>query len=240
MSLLGDIGATVDADVTSPIDSSNVITQEQESSPNWWLDDERPGDGERPGWLPEKFKSAADLSKAYGELEQKFSKMPDEYDLKKADWIDPDYEPLQEFADFARKNRVPNEVMDKMFETVGKYLNEFKVDYSEEKSRLGDNAQERLELVNNWAKANLSEDSYYALTSNLRTADTIIALEELRAKMLGNNTMIPPGNESHVETATVSDIEHEMQENLQKYQTDPRYRAEITRKFEQALAKEQR
>ena len=33
---------------------------------------------ERPDWLPEKFKSAEDLAKAYGDLEKQFSSRPKE------------------------------------------------------------------------------------------------------------------------------------------------------------------
>lgn len=240
MSLMDGIGESVSADAIEATQSNDADPIVEQSTPGWWLDEGRPGDGERPEWLHEKFKTVADMSKAYHEMEKQFSKMPDEYDLNKASWIDPEYEPFKEFTDLARKNRVPNEVMDKMLESVGKYLNEFSVDYNEEKSRLGENAQERLERVNNWAKSNLSEESYYALTNNLRTADTIIALEELRSKMIGDNTLIPGNTSTTTETASVSDIEQEMQENLQKYQKDARYRAEITRKFEMALARENR
>lgn len=238
---MSDVMGSMDADDAT--ETTNVVHSDSDvpvehREPTWWIADGKPGDGDRPDWLPEKFKSVEDLSKSYHELEKQFTKMPEDYDLTKAKWIDPDYEPFKEFTDLARKNRVPNEVMDKMLDSVGKYLDEFSINYEEEKSLLGDNAKERLALINNWAKSNLSEDSYFALTSNLKTADSIKALEELRAKMLGNNTMIPGNNDPVTETASVEDIEQEMADNLDKYQKDARYRKEITQKIERALSKQ--
>lgn len=234
------VGETVKADDVEQSQSQHP----HEEAPSWWIGEGLPGAGDRPDWLPEKFKSLQDLSKSYNEVEkrlhQELHKAPEKYDFTKADWVDPEYEPFSELADFAKKNHVSQDVMDKMLDTVGKYLNEFTSDMEEERSQLGPDARERLEVLNNWAKSNLSEESYFALTSNMRTASAVKAIEELRNKMLGNNTLIPTGNENTVDGGlTVSDIEQEMVDNLDKYQKDAKYRAEIKRKIETALQREQ-
>jgi len=123
--------------------------------------------------------------------------------------------------------------MDKMLSTVGKYLDEFGVDYEAEKASLGEKADERLDILNNWAKSNLSESSFHALTSNLRTADAVLALEELRSKMLGQNTMIPGNEQAQGDGVhSLDDLQAELTQNIQKYKSDPRYRREITEKIE--------
>lgn len=199
-----------------------------EVSPSWYIDEGRPGVGDRPEWLGEKFKSAADLAKSYTELEKKFGTPPENYDFSKSKFIDPDYVPFQEFLQLARDKRVPQDVIDKMLTSFDKYMDEFSIDYTEEAKKLGDNAKERLSTLDNWAKANLSLESYEALTTNLKNAEGIKALEELRGKVMSSNTMIPNGNDSAVNsTQTLDDIRSELSRNLEKYKTDVVYRNDI-------------
>lgn len=202
---------------------------------NWWIDENMPGSGDRPTWLNEKFKSVADLAQSYSELEKRVGTAPDDYDMSKSKYIDSEYAPFQELKELAKSKRVPAEVMDKMLESVDKYLDEFSIDYKEEFKKLGDNAKERLETLDNWAKANLSPESFEALTSNMKSADTIKALEEIRNKMMSNGVVVPSGNESSANTTyTVADLQEEMTANIDKYKTDPKYRAEMARKIELA------
>lgn len=204
------------------------------SEPAWWLDDNTPGIGDRPEWLPSQFKKASDVAKSYQELQKRFGEAPSEYSWEAGKgWVEPDYEPFQELAQFAKSKRVPQDVMDKMLSTVGKYLDEFGIDYEAEKQALGEKADERLDILNNWARSNLSEQSFQALTTNLRTADAVLALEELRSKMLGQNTMIPGNEQAQGDGVhSLDDLQAELTQNIQKYKTDPRYRREITEKIE--------
>ena len=205
-------------------------SQSASNEPAWWLDENTPGAGNRPDWLPNQFKRTSDLAKSYQELQKKLGEAPKEYNFDAGKgWIEPDYEPFQEMANFAKSKRVPQEVMDSMLSAVGKYLDEYKIDYDAERENLGENASERLDVLNNWARSNLSESSYFALTSNLRTADAVMALEELRSKMLDGNIMIPGNTQSTEEAAfSMEDIQAELANNLDKYKSDPKYRREIT------------
>lgn len=235
MGLLGQQEQTENQeDMNSQEGSSDTgINDSQENSssnePKWWLDEGLPGQGDRPSWLPEKYKSAKALADAYKSLEQKLGQAPDQYDWEAGkDWLDPDYEPFQEMADVARSHHVPQAVMDKMLSAVDKYLKEFQPDYTEERQKLGENAEQRLVNLENWIKANFSESSYKALTDNLKTAESIIALEELRDKMINNNTTIPNGNETNDATReSIEDIENDIANNLEQYKTDSNYRKQI-------------
>ena len=221
--------------VTPPVEPVLPPITPPSTDPKWWVDEGMPGQGDRPGWLPDKFKTVADLGKSYKELESKVGTAPEDYDLSKATWLDPDYTPFQEMKDLAKSKRVPAEVMDKMLDSVGKYLNEFTPDYEAEAAKLGDNAKERLTVLNNWAKSNLSQDSFEALTGNLKTADSIKALEEIRTKMMEGTTVVPNGNTPpDVAPTSVAEIQAEMQANLEKYKTDPIYRKTILAKIESA------
>lgn len=213
--------------------NSNNTSGNDSNTPKWWVDEKTPGTGDRPEWLPEKFKSVSELGKNYQELEKRLGYVPDKYDFSKSQYLDPDYEPFHELQEFAKSKRVPAEVMDKMIESVDKYMSEFSIDPNEEVQKLGENGKERLKILNNWAKANLSNDSYSALTSHLRTAEGVKALEELRNKMMTNTQNIPSGNDdSGKGQPTLAELQEELNNNLQKYKTDPKYRKDITSRLE--------
>lgn len=235
MSLL-DEGTTTPPDST-PEDSGATTTDA--GTPGWYWDENTPGQGERPQFLPEKYKSVADVAKAYKELESRLGTAPKEYDFSKGQsWMEPDYEPFHEMAEFARSKHVPQDVMDKMLESVGLYLDEFRTDMNEEKAKLGDNATQRLQTLNNWAKSNLSEKSFAALTAGMRTADQIEALEEIRNKMLSNSTMVPGGNASVTGGGpTIEEYRSELNANYAKFKTDPAYRKEMERKLESIVGR---
>lgn len=215
-----------------------TIENDNADSPTWFIDEGLPGIGARPSWLPDKFKSVADLAKSNAELERRLGTAPDKYDLTKSKFLDPDYVPFQDLQNFAKEKRVSQEVMDKFIESVDKYVDEFRTDYSAELNALGENAKDRVELVDNWAKANLSKESYEALSSSINSAGSIIALEELRGKFMSNNPQIPNHNGSIAAPVSLDDLKTELSTNLQKYKTDETYRKDIQKRLEIASKNE--
>lgn len=230
----------LDDNTTTPPDTTTTNSAEAQSEgPSWFWDENTPGSGERPSYLPDKYKSVSDVAKAYKELESRLGHAPKEYDFSKGEaWIESEYEPFKEMAEFAKSKHVPQEVMDKFLDSVGLYLDEFRTDINEEKTKLGDNASERLQILNNWAKSNLSEKSFNALTTGMRTAEQIEALEEIRNKMLNNSTMVP-GNNTGVASGgmTLEEYRSELNSNYAKYKTDPAYRKEMERKLESIVGR---
>ncbi len=237
MSLLDEASSatpdTITTDTTAATQSSGA------EAPSWYWDENTPGTGDRPSFLPEKYKTVADVAKAQRELESRLGTAPSEYDFTQgASWIEPDYEPFIEMAEFAKSKHVPQEVMDKFLGTVGTYLNEFKSDINEEKAKLGENATERLQVLNNWAKSNLSEKSFQSLSAGMRTADAIEALEEIRNKMLSSNTIIPNGNAAVTQAGmTLEEYRSELNTNFSKYKNDPYYRKDMERKLESIMGR---
>jgi len=213
-------------------EQTNNTTEEQQ--PSWFIDEGLPGAGERPSWLPDKYKTVAAMAKHTSELEKRLGTVPDNYDFSKAKFLDPDYEPFQDLQTFAKEKRVPQEVMDKFIESVDKYVDEFRTDYNEEIKALGDNGKERIELLDNWAKANLSKDAYEALAGSINSAASIKALEELRGKFMSNTPQVPGNNGAVSSSASLEDIKMELSNNLQKYKTDEGYRKDIQKRLEVA------
>ena len=221
--------------MTSSIDP-NLTPADAPGEPSWWIADGVPGNGARPEWMPEKFKSVSDIAKSYSELEKRVGSAPKEYDTSKGEsWLDPDYAPFQDMLDLAKSKHVPQEVLDRMFDSVGKYLNEFARDDNAERAKLGDKAEERLNVLDNWVKSNFTPETYAALVNSMSTADAVIAIEEVRSKMIANATSIPNSNhESTGSMPSLQDIQSEMNKNLEKYKTDPTYRREMQAKMELA------
>jgi len=225
----------MEGEVTGEVSDESTEPQETRE-PTWWWDKSTPGTGDRPDWLPEKYKSAEDTAKAFKELEKRLGSAPEKYDFSKGKgWIDEEYEPFQKMAEFAKSNHVPQVVLDNMLESVGTYLDEFNTDYDAEKKSLGENAETRLTTVDNWAKANFTEDTYDSLIANLRTAGDVKAIEEMRSKMIEGATTIPTGNEVSEARMTVKEIQSEMKENYARYKSDESYRAEIKNKIAKAI-----
>lgn len=208
------------------------MTLENNEQPKWFIDEGMPGSGDRPAWLPEKFKSVADMARSNAELEKRLGTVPDEYDFTKSRFLDPDYVPFQELKSAAKEKRVPQEFIDKMIESVDKYVDEFRTDSAEELKKLGENARERVITLDNWAKANLSRDAYEGLTVSLNNAESIKALEELRGKMMSSTPQVP-NNQGNVEGGqSLDDVKMELQTNLHKYKTDEKYRKDISKRLE--------
>lgn len=202
-------------------------------TPGWWWDAQTPGTGQRPDFLNEKYKTVADQAKAQRDLEKRYGATPDKYDFTKGNsWIEEDYEPFQAMAEVAKQHHVPQEVMDSFLETVGSYLNEFQTDLSEEKAKLGEKAGERIQVLNNWAKSNLSEKSFQVLSGNMRTAEAIEALEELRSKMVSSSSMIPNDNSAvSANGQSLEEYRSELNSNYSKYKSDPAYRKQMEQKL---------
>jgi hypothetical protein len=134
--------------------------------------------GDRPAWLPEKFKSPEDLAKSYGELESWRGKKEEEltasllkdrpeaadkYELPKFENSNVDHEALAAhplvgwWRDQAYKRGLSNE---------------------EEVKKLGENATARLERVNAWVGATFTDPEEYSAIQQIgATAAGIKALE---------------------------------------------------------------
>jgi hypothetical protein len=215
----------------------NTTEDNTTSEPEWYWDENTPGEGERPDFLPDKFKSVADAAKSYSELEKKLGSVPSDYDLSEADWIDQDSEKISGLKEIAKKHHMSQQAFKDMLDGVNSYLSDFDVDIEKEKAKLGDNIEERLGKLDNWAKSNLSEKAYNAIADSLDTADKIQALEEIREKMIGDTTNIPTGNESTSET--MEDLQNELALNMAKYKTDSKYRRDIENRMEKVLSKKE-
>ena len=209
----------------------------------WKIMEGLPGNGDKPDWLLAKYPTMADQAKAYVELEKKFGSRevaPEQYDFgKHKETLDISNSHLQEFVAFAKQNNLPQSIVGTVFDKFGDYVESHKPDLNKEIEKLGPDANTKIENVRRWAENNLSQDACESITKLAKSnpAGVVNLLDEMRQYQYHHSTQIP-GGESQSQPfvkLTRKDIEDEMVANYDKIQKDAHYRAEITRKFEQAL-----
>ncbi len=159
---------------------------------------------ERPEWLPEKYSSGEDLAKAYKELESKlgnkeedirnklleeiqteaFGDRPDSAgDYQLPDIVDDDLavdnELLQWWSEHSFENGYGQEEFQKGIEMYAQAVNGGQPDLEAEASKLGDNANDRIQAASMFANKFFPEQSLPAIERMCESHEGILALEAI-------------------------------------------------------------
>ena len=218
------------------MDENTDTTDVTEVAPSWMLDESTAGAGERPAWMPDKFKTMSDMAKSYQSLEDKLGSAPDKYNFESSnEWLDSESLQAKNINDIARENHISQDALGKIMGEASSYLKSHQIDADAEFKSLGADAGDRLETLGNWMKSNFSEDTAKEMSDSLNTAASFRAMEEIKNKMLNNMNTIPNGNHTeNMSVETVEEVQNEMANNFDKYKEDPKYRAEIQAKLGRA------
>lgn len=171
---------------------------------------------DRPEWLPEKFKTPEDLVSSYSHLETKLGKSSDELratikeELHQEQWQDrpatvgdyqiPDTideeaavgdELLNWWAQFAFDNGFGQEKFEAGVQNYVNALNAGMPDLEAEHTKLGENADARIEAVKLWANQFFDDQQYEAVERLGETAQGIEVLEKIMSAI---NTTPVAGN----------------------------------------------
>ena len=159
---------------------------------------------ERPEWLPEKYSSGEDLAKAYKELESKlgnkeedirnklleeiqteaFGDRPDSAgDYQLPDIVDDnlavDNDLLQWWSEHSFENGYGQEEFQKGIEMYAQAVNGSQPDLEAEASKLGDNANDRIQAASMFANKFFPEKSLPAIERMCESHEGILALEAI-------------------------------------------------------------
>lgn len=177
--------------------------------------------GERPAWLPEKFKSAEDMAESYSQLEGKISQK--EEDIRsnimkeleadaykdrpptKGEYILPEgideelaksNELLEWWADQAFENGYSQDEFAEGIEMYRKVANIGMTDPQSEMKQLGDNATERVQAVEMWSNKFFSPEQHAEIANLCATAEGVKAMETvmnaLKSSSVLPNTEVAP------------------------------------------------
>lgn len=208
----------------------------------WYIVEGVPGVGDRPEWLPPKFKTVKDMANSYTNLEKSFSNTgaPEEYDFgDNREIIDTESPHIKELVAFAKDKRMSQEAF-------GTFINKF-VDYSkskqpnmdEEIAKIGPDANQKITTIETWAQNTLSQKSCDAISkiAKIAPAEMVTFLDEVRQYQRHQATNIPPDNGPSVpfKKVTKEELVVEMGQNQKRWDTDPFYREDWRARMAQAI-----
>lgn len=154
--------------------------------------------GDRPGWLPEKFKSPEDLARSYGELEKRLSgrdeelkakweaerlagrpEKPDAYKLPEVPGVADDQPLTSWWRGFAHEAGLSQEQFEKAISAYTEAMAASQPKPEAEIAKLGDNAAARLQALSLWAGKTFDAEELEAVRRAATTAAGVRALEKL-------------------------------------------------------------
>ena len=207
---------------------------------------------ERPEWLPEKFESAADLAKAYSELESRMGSQESPESEEVTEDVDAsdrealtmdDIRPFSE--EFAEKGELGEESYQKLDELgfprelVDNYIQGMAA-YSQQQSTqmmAAVGGEESYNQMTDWASKNLSEaeiNAYNAIMDSGDPSQIDIAVRGMHARFKANDTepSLIQGDTVNVNNGFNSTAEVTAAINDPRYRKDPAYRKEVQQKIQ--------
>ena len=192
---------------------------------------------QRPEWLPEKFKTPEDLSKAYSELSSKlgakeedlrnkfmeemraeaFKDRPESAgDYQLPDFIDAessvDNDLLQWWSEHSFESGLGQAEFERGLQMYYDAISKDQPDYDAEIKKLGDNANARIEAATLFANQFFPEEHLSSIERLAETADGLMALEFIMEKMRTPSVNSPSTSASRI-----------TEESLREMMQDERY-----------------
>ena len=224
-----------------PIESPAPHTTEGANEPSWFIDDKTPGIGERPSWMPAKYKSMADLGKSYTELEKKlgaFTGAPESYNFEDVG-LDDSQLIVQEIAAVGKELNMSQDGINKLLgRIIQAESTESTMHLEAEAKKLGDDGERMLNEFNNWTKDYFKPEQAEVIKGWVRNADDLKVFNNLMAH--SNKSAVPTSNDfiRHNNHENVASLRAEMTENISKFDTDPAYRKNWNSRLAGALERE--
>ena len=165
--------------LTSLVDAAEPTLGEGE----YFLSDGIKGVGDMPEWYKaDKYKSVAEQAKAYTELEKKFGGFTgapkDGYALY--DGVESDDALWGELVEFGNSTNMSQSALNQAWELLTAQEQAIEeVSVEAEMAKLGDNAVERIKVVEQYMKNNLDADTYEELRYAVNSAESIQLIEAL-------------------------------------------------------------
>lgn len=202
---------------------------------------------ERPEWLLDKYatedrdmnEAVSEQAKAYVELQKQFGGFtgaPEEYDFSMPEGIEGEIDtelPLfGEFTEWAKNTNLSNDKANELFGMFVSYQNsmqeQFATDFNAEKEKLGEQADQRIGNVAQWASANLDAQDMETLESMTMSADQISLIEKLIGKT--RNTSTVKTHEANAVVTGFTEEDFKAAVTSDRYRTDAVYRRDIRKK----------
>ena len=219
---------------STPTESSSAPTEAAEApTANYNYAEGVAGAGDKPEWFKDsKYKTVSDQAQAYSELEAKlggFTGKPDEYTLNEGIEVDNTtlLDGLKEIGTkYNMSNEMLNDLVSMQLKSEETALAEFK---EREISNLGENGQARIDNINDWLGANVSEGLKEMLGNAAQTAEDIGFIEEFikasKGQPLASAESVP--SSSAYTQEGLNELQFATDERGNRKSRDPEYRAKV-------------
>lgn len=213
------------------------------AEPDWYLDENTPGEGARPDWLPPKFKRASDLGKSYSEAEKRlgaFTGAPDEYDIEGLG-LDGDGLLVKELTTVAREMNMSQEGLGKFLgriQSASETENSMHLD--EQVKRMGKDGERMLVEFKNWTTSYLKPEETEVVKEWVRSADDLKVFNRMMAHT--HMGTVPTSQSTGLANSfeSVATLRAEMAKNVNRYQSDRAYQKDFSSRMARAVEREGR
>lgn len=205
--------------------------------PEWYLDDNTPGQGSRPEWMPTKYKRASDVGKAYSELEKKlgsFTGAPESYDLSGLE-LDSEQHTVKELTAVAKELNMSQEGLQKFLgRLTSAQETESAVHMEEQVKALGPDGERMLVEYKNWSKDYLKPEEREVVTEWVKTADDLKVFNRMMAHthMSAVPTTATMNMANNFET--VKELRAELVKNVERFDRDKNYQKDWSARMAKA------
>jgi hypothetical protein len=216
---------------------------ETKPEPDWFMDENTPGVGPRPPWLPPNYKRVSDVVKSNVELEKRlggFKGAPEEYNLGELE-IDEDQLVISEMKRAAKKHHMSEDALKDFIGVINTAAEtQANMGIEEEVKKLGSDGERQLQEFQNWTENYFAPEEREVAKEMVQRAEHLQVFNKMMAgayrMSVPTSTTMAMANQHE----TVAELRKEMVENIKKYETDKSYAKNFSTRLAQAVARESR
>jgi len=155
----------------------------QSEAPSWSYAEGVAGNGDKPEWLKDKYKTVEAQARSYAELESKlggFTGKPEQYTLGEGVEVDANDPLFKGLGEIGAKYNMNNDMYQEIVGMYNNYQQEGAQAYREQQlAELGDEANTRIKNIQDWVGANVPEAYRDNFLNWSQSAKDIEAIETL-------------------------------------------------------------
>jgi hypothetical protein len=213
-------------------------TPTESSPPKYYWSNDLPGNGERPDYLIEKYKTVEDQAKAYKAAQPLLGRVkdlegiigaPETYAIP--DELQSD-DLVKKYTEFSKKNNFNQAFFDQGLELFKEARAKAQVSHQAEMQKLGEGASERVQVLSQWVKNHFPPDVFNALKDIPFKAEVVHFFEGV--KSMTTQSTVPTGIAN---TQATQDSMSRIREDLAKNYKDVRSNPEVAKEFMERMNK---
>lgn len=209
----------------------------QNTPSEWFWKEGVKGDGDKPDFLLDKYKSVADQAKSYNDLYKKFGAFtgaPEQYEVEHLG-VDPDQHTLKTLMDIGKELNMSQEGLDKLVGRLTTAIEQEKEsDLESEISKLGDEGSKLMKQYKYFVDNHLQPEEREVARDWIRTAADLKVFTAMTNGVY--NKRIPTENDVHLKNhfESVSELRKEMAQNKDRFDSDKDYRNDWLKRMDYA------